>query len=382
MIATMMVRRGNIVREANPSPHRRARFSPDISVLGLSAFRSLLEMWALRSIREESMRSLSILLALLFILAPVQAQEPDKAGSAEPVSFESKQYQVKISGPAGWTQAWTGPKSSGNWVDLVRFEEPRTQAKVTLSTSATVHRSAKEMIEALKKQFDKDARLAILRKEELGATSKRSKGILFEYTARGKEGPVHAVAAYYHHLTRRYRVYATVRDAGWRVVSDDIEQFAKSIALTSRAFREEKERRNYTDNAQGFALYYPEAWKIRVPARGARVVFDSTIGMEIRVYVDSTQDSLVESVDSLVSELKSRDAADVKRSRPELHPQGFKTVDLKYSLKSKSLTFLYREMVTVHRDRVYRLALVGTEKAFERGAETYQRMVDSFTLTK
>ncbi|MHC4473457.1 MAG: PsbP-related protein [Planctomycetota bacterium] len=326
------------------------------------------------------MRSFAVAVALLLLLTPVLAQQPPMPGSKKPVSYESKQYQVKIAGPEGWTTAWTGPKSSGNWVDLVRFEEPRTKAEVTLSTSATHHRSAKDMIAALKKQFQKDARLAIHRKEEMGPTSKRPRGILFEYTTQGKEGPIHAVAAYFHHLSRRYRVYAVVREVGWRTISDDVEKFAKGLGLTSRAFRDEKERRNYTDDAHGFAFYYPESWSVRVPAKGPRVVFNSAVGVEIRVYVTSSRENLVDSVDRVVQDLEARDAKDVKRGRPQDHAQGFRTVSLSYSITAKNVEFLYRETAIVHKNKLYRLVLVGAKSAIRAGEEPYARLIDSFTL--
>ena len=165
------------------------------------------------------MRAFAVVLALLVSVSSVGAQQPKKEpkpGSKTPITYENERYQVKVTAPAGWTKAWEGPAAKGNWVNLVRFEDPRTGATASLSSSATHYRSGAEMIRELRKQFDKDSRIAILRREEMGATSRRPKGVFFEYTMQGKDGPVHAVATYFLHLSRRYRVYANVREAGWR----------------------------------------------------------------------------------------------------------------------------------------------------------------------
>jgi hypothetical protein len=310
------------------------------------------------------MRPIALLLPLALLAFPVMAQE--EGGKA--TTYENQRYQVTITVPAGWTKAWEGPKSAGNWVDLARFEEEQTGARVTLSTSASHYRSSEEMIKGLRNQYDKESRLAILRREELSATSKRPKGILFEYTMRGDEGPVHALTAYFLHLGRRYRVYASVREVGWK--------------SASRAFGEKKQ--NFIDEGQNFSLYYPETWSVRLPARGARVVFEAPrLGAAVRIYVAKPRGSLRESVRWIVDSLKEKEAKMQGERGPETHPAlGVKVMTVDYTMSTKEGAFSYHMTAVVHRDRFYRIVLVGTETVIPLAMESYERMISTLSFMK
>jgi hypothetical protein len=325
-----------------------------------------------------------LLVSFLVALLPAVAlgQEPDGGGGGGGTAWKSDAYQVEMEVPAGWKKTLDEPKSSGSWVDLVKFEEPRAGATLTLSYQASRYRTTDEMIETLRKQFRADTSLAILRDETRTATSRRPKGVYLEYTMHGSGGAQHAVAAYWLHLGKRYRIYATVREVGWRTIGGDVESAVDSFALTGRAFSEDSE--NFRDEPGNYEIYFPETFTIRLPARGPRVVFQSKrLGVSIWIYVSSSEGSLERDSKKFADTLRDDGAKISKQTRPETHPAlGVETVTVDYQKSSDGSTYRYRETLIVHRNRFYRFVLAGAESAFPSGEEHYKKLVRSISFLR
>ena len=322
-----------------------------------------------------------ILLASALLAALAVAQQPAAAGGGA-VTWKSDAYQAEMTVPSGWKKSFEGPKPSGSWVDLVKFEEPRTGAALTLSYQATQYRTADQMIEALRKQFRGDTTLAILRDETRTETSKRPKGLFFEYTLQGSGGAQHAIASYWLHLGRRYRIYATVREAGWRTVGADVESVVGTFALTGRAFDEDAH--NFRDEPGNYEIYYPETFTVRLAESGPRVVFQSErLGVGIWIYVTEASGDLAANANRIAASLKADGSTITKQSRPETHPAlGVETVTLEYTKKTDSATYRYRETLIVHRNRLFRFVLAASDKAFPAGEEHYARMIRSISFLR
>ncbi len=197
------------------------------------------------------MRTIVCAVLLFVLVVPVFAQDGTPAAKV----FKSERYPVQVEVPKGWTKTLDEPTPAGNWVDLVRFSEPKSKALLILSVQATNYTGSNQMIKGISAMFQGDASLAIQRREVQEEAGRRPKGVLFEYTMRGKNGPEHSIAAYWLHRGKRYRIYGTVRESGWKSASTDIESFSGSLKFTSRAFA--KASQNFTDVVSNFAIYYP-----------------------------------------------------------------------------------------------------------------------------
>jgi hypothetical protein len=346
------------------------------------------------------MRRLIFVVVLFVLASTVRAQQPGRSGPGKPggpeaapgkpalaapttpTDYQSDAFEVKMTAPAGWAKTEEGPKAAGAWVTLVRFEEPRTKAQFTLSYQASPYRTSARMFEDLRNQFRADASLAILRNETRTATEHRPEGIFFEYTFQGKEGVQHAVAAYWLHLGRRYRVYGSVKEVGWRTVGGDMESMIDSLRLTDTAFA--KDNHNFRDEPDNFMIYFPESFRIRLPEKGAKVVFESDkLGVGVYVYVSAARGDLAASVARVVEALKSDDDEIGKQRPPATSPTlGIETALLEYSRKQGSTTWRFRETLLIHRDRLYRIVLAASDASFAAGEEHYTRMVRSIAFLK
>jgi hypothetical protein len=326
------------------------------------------------------MRKAATLLTIALLTAVGLAQ--DNGGKPAGVSWENQRYRIKAVAPAGWTHSQKETKSRGNWIELGAFTETRSGAKLSISVQASQHKDADEMIEDLRGKFGKDAGLAVLRDEVRPATSKRPKGILFEYTYQYGGKPQHAVAVYWLHRGRRIRVYGTVREVGWRSAGGDLRDFVKSVEFTAREFT--KEIHNYVDETQNFRMYFPEDWSIRLPARGPRVIFESKkLGVGVWVYVGATQGRLSADLKRLKSRLEEGGATVTRKRDPSTHPDlGIPTAHLEYTKSASGAAFKYHETLLMHRERFYRIVLAASTKAFKSGEEAYARMVRSFNFMK
>lgn len=326
------------------------------------------------------MRKAATLLAIVLLAAVGLAQ--DKGAKPAGTAWENTRYRVKALAPAGWTHSQKETKSRGNWIELAGFTESRSGANLTFSVQAAAYRDADEMIDELRRRFQKDAGLAVLRDEVRPATSKRPKGVLFEYTYQYGGKPQHAVAVYWLFRGRRFRAYATVREVGWRSAGGDIRAFVKSVEFTAREFT--KDLHNYTDEAQNFRMYFPEEWTIRLPARGPRVVFESKkLGVGVWIYVGATEGRLSDDLKRLKARLTEGGATVTRKKDPATHPDlGLPTAHLEYTKSAGGAAYKYHETLVTHRERFYRIVLAGSVKKFKSGEEAYARMVRSFNFMK
>lgn len=342
------------------------------------------------------MKSPLVSLALVLLLVvPAAAQQPGRSGkpakpaapapapSGKPTPWKSEVFQVEATFPAGWAKKYDEPKTAGAWVNLVDFTEPRSGAEAVISYQATTYRTSDQMFTALRREFQNDASLGILRIETRTATSNRPEGITIEYTFQGKDGPQHAVSAYWLFLGRRYRVYATAREAAWRTIGSDVESIVSSVALTGRAFSENPQ--NYRDEPGNFEIWFPDGFRIRIPATGPRVVFQSDrLGVGLWIYMsDQRTGDLAAAAERLVKTLKD-DGADVtKETRPETHPAlGVDAVTIEYTKKQGGNTYRYRETVILHREKLYRFVLAAADSVFASGEDVYTRFVRSISFLR
>jgi len=323
------------------------------------------------------MRLAIILVVVALPLLPALAQEPAGESAGGGV-YKSARYSAEVTAPAGWKKTMEGPRPSGRWIDLVRFEEPRAKAWMSLAVQATQYRSVKEMIAGVRRKFNSDASLAILRDETRAANSKRPKGAFFVYTWQGKSGPEHAIAAYWLHLGRRYRIFGTVPERGWRTVSSDFMSFVSSFKLTSRAFS--KDLHNFKDERGNFQIYFPETWKIRLPEKGARVVFASPRpDVSVYLYASRSSDGLEESMARVVRRLKDDGVSMKKQGAVRRHPGlGMEVMELEYERGAAK----YVEIATIHRERLYRIVLAATQASYQTGREAFDKMVGSFGVLR
>jgi len=326
------------------------------------------------------MRNVAIVLVLLLLAAVVSGQ--DGASKASGTEWENSSYRVKAKVPAGWTQTRKEPKSRGSWVELAAFGEARSRATLTLSVQASRFPDADAMIKWQREQFEKDSTLAVLRDEVRPATKRRPKGILFEYTYQHGGKPQHAVAVYWIHRERRYRVYATVREVGWKTVATDIKNVVKSVEFTSRAYR--KEIHNYTDEARNFRMYFPEGWTVKLPAAGPRVIFTGKKrGVSVWVYAASSTGKLSSDWTRHLRSLDAGGATIGKKTEPARHSAlGVEVGVVDYTKTTGGKSYRYRESVLTHRGRFYRIVLAAADTAFVGGVTDYEQMVRSISFMK
>jgi hypothetical protein len=297
-------------------------------------------------------------------------------------SWASDRYPVEARLPGGWTQTLTQPVPAGQWIDLIRLEEAKSGAKLALSVQATTYRNGEEMIAKMKEQFGKDASLAILRTDSRPVSAKSPASLFFEYTRKGDKGPEHCVAAYWFHLGQRYRVYGNVREIGWKVAGADMERFAGTVSFTGRVFSADPQ--NYTDEAMNFAVWFPEDWRVKLPAGPTRVIFSSLrLGLSVWVTIAPVKTTLEAALPALMEQLKDQRAAVKKEGAIGNHPilnEPVATVEYLTGTGDKALKHV--ETVIVHRDLLYRIALVGREADLPGGLEPYDRMVNSLSFMK
>jgi hypothetical protein len=327
----------------------------------------------------------AVVVTLLATLAlpPAGAQEPEEGSGV--LTFTSHGYPVQVKAPPGWKSVLAKPVSDRTWVHLAQFSEPRTGATVALSAQAAAYRSSNHMIEQLKEHFQKDATKAILRSEVRSGSARRPPGILFEYTYKGSSGAEHAVRAYWFYNGKRYRIYGACGEMKWRTVSAQIEDFAQSFHFTARVFT--GDAKNFTDEAGNYAIYFPDEWTIELPARGPRVIVASKkLGVMALLYVEDAREELRGETDRLASRLRDQRGVTVKNLQsdgPKTHPDlGFEVVRLDYVQTEKGTSFRHRETVALHAGKLYRVVLRGTEEAFGRGIETYDRIVRSLSFLR
>jgi hypothetical protein len=327
------------------------------------------------------MRTVPALTFLLLFAVAGFAQ--DAPGLTKPTPWENSTYRVKAVVPAGWSVTRKEPKSRARWVELSEFSESRSGATLTVAVQTSAYRSADEMISKQRDLFQKDSRLAVLRDEVRAASDNRPKGVLFEYTFQSSGKTRHAVAVYWQHRDRRYRVYATVRDAAWKTVAEDIRSFVDSVEFSFRAFA--RDPQNYTDEVKNFRMYFPEGWTIKLPASGPRVVFTSVRqGVSVWVHADSVTRGLEAEVRSLRNRLEDDGAKklEVGSPRKNIHV-GERMVQIDYVKTREGTDYRYREQVFVYAGVLYRVVLAGAvENGFERGVSDYDRMVDSVAFIR
>ncbi|MEN8149012.1 MAG: hypothetical protein ABFS86_04270 [Planctomycetota bacterium] len=318
------------------------------------------------------------LILTFLVLAAVVAS----AQGTSPTPWENSQYRVKATVPAGWTSTLKEPKARGSWIELGAFAESRSEGKMSLSVQASRFRDADEMIRWQREQFEKDAGLAVLRDEVRPGSRTRPKGVLFEYTYQHGGKPRHAVAVYWLHRDRRYRVYAAVREVGWKTIAGDVRAFVKSVGFTSRAYA--KSPQNFTDEPMNFRLYYPEGWTIKLPVSGPRVMFTSEKqGVRVWVYADESAGTLKKDWGLLLSGLEEGDAKVLTKKNPERHPDlGVEVGIVEYTKQKGTALVRYRESCLTHRGRFYRIVLAAASTAFKSGLSDYERMVKSISFMK
>jgi hypothetical protein len=325
------------------------------------------------------MRSMVCVLCLFAFTLPLLAQDEAPAGGV----FKSDRYPVQVKVPKGWTKEIDKPTPARNWVDVVRFSEPKSKARVSLSVQATNYTGSGQMIKGISAKFQGDASLAILRREVQEEGRRRPKGVLFEYTMRGKSGPEHSIAAYWLHRGKRYRIYGTVREAGWKTASTDIEAFAASLSFTSRAFA--KASQNFTDEASNFAMYFPEDWTIKMPTRGPRIDFTSRrLGATVRVYVTNSRGDLKKNMDGVIAKHTGDGGTTITRRKgPENHPDlGYEIMSIEYTKNQGGKEYRYLEIGTVHGDKFYLFLLGVGAKGFEAAKEPFDRMFGSLNFLR
>lgn len=321
------------------------------------------------------MRCALVAVFLVAVLAlPISAQSAD--------GWKSDRYPIEAKLVTGWTQTLTDPTPAGQWLDLLRFDEAKTGAKLALSVQASTYRNGEEMTAKMKEQFAKDASLAILRTDGRAAGAKSPAFLLFEYTRKGDKGPEHCLAAYWFHLGHRYRVYGFVREVGWKVVGPDMEKFIQGVGFTGRVFS--KDPQNYIDEGANFSVWFPEDWRVKLPATGPRVAFASDrLGVAVWVYVSPSKVPLAEALPVLVEDLKSGKASVAKQGAPANHPVlNEPAATIEYTKGAGDAALKYVETVLVHRGMLYRIALVGKDAAIAGGLEPYDRMVNSVSFAK
>lgn len=323
---------------------------------------------------------LSVCAVLLFVfVVPLFAQDGTTAAEV----FKSDRYPVEIKVPKGWTTDLAEPTPAGNWVDLVRYSEPKSKALVILSVQATNYTGSAQMIKGITAMFQGDASLAILRREVQEETGSRPRGVLFEYTMRGKSGPEHSIAAYWLHSGKRYRVYGTVRESGWKTASTDIEAFCGSLKFTGRAFA--KDAHNFTDDAGNFAMYFPENWAINLPSRGPRVEFTGKrLGAVVRLYVGATRGDVKAAMESVIAQLtRDKGTTITRRKGPENHPDlGYEIMTVEYTKSEGGQEFRYLEVGTVHGGKLYRFVLAVGARNFDAAKESFDRMFGSLNFLR
>lgn len=331
------------------------------------------------------MSTYRVLLVLAFVLsltagpALTQDETPGPPVTTQKTTWKNERYNLQMTINPGWQKVLAEPEPAGKWLNLVQFDEPRTKATILLSTQATTYRSAEEMINGLKRQFSQNAAFGILRDEARPPSSRRPGGVLFEYTFKGRRGPEHAVVEYWFHLGRRYRLFCSVAERGWRTVSSDFMDTLASMTFTHRVFQKDQ-LHNYVDEPGNFQIYFPDRWKIRIRSTGPRVVFQSPApDVRVEVYSLDARDGLQKAVASVVEALQGDGAKVLKRAGPKNHPTlGMEHMLLEYTRTAGTTTYRYLEIDLVHRQRLYRLVLAAGSKAFTGGKEIFDRMVDSF----
>jgi hypothetical protein len=321
------------------------------------------------------MRPALVAIVLLLFTVPTGFAQDAKPWSSD-------RYPVEARPLAGWNQTLTQPTPAGQWIDLLRFEEAKAGAKLTLSVQASTYRNGEEMIARMKEQFGKDASLAILRTDSRPVGAKSPAWLFFEYTRKGDKGPEHCIAAYWFHMGHRYRVYGFVREVGWKVVGADMERFATTGSFSGRVFS--KDPQNYTDDALNFAIWFPEDWRIRLPAGGPRVTFSSDrLGLAVWITVKPVKTELDVAVPALVEELKGRRAVVKKEGAIVNHPVlNMPVATIEYLQGAGDEGRKHVETVIVHRELLYRIALVGKEADLAAGLEPFDRMVNSLSFMK
>jgi len=319
------------------------------------------------------MRESIAVLALVLIAVPALAEGEE---------FESRHYKIRATGPEGWKRTVDEPKPRGTWLDLVRYEEEKTGAEMTLSVQASSFATGDAMIRWQRERFRKDASIAVLRDEVRRGGGRRPDGVFFEYTYQHQGKARHAIAAYWLYSGRRYRVYATVREAGWRAASRDMEDFVASVEFTGRLFSERKQ--NWTDEALNYAIYFPEGWTVLLPEGGPRAVFKShRLGVSIWLYVEEGDPGLEEGVERTFRELEKKGARITKRGESRKHPAlGREVREFEYTRTIDGNRYRYGETAIFHRDRFYRIVLAAADSAFSRGREAYERVVESISFMK
>lgn len=328
----------------------------------------------------------TLVFAVLFVAlaaSPLLAQDP--AAKARVLEFTQHGYPVRVKAPAGWKPMIDEPVPDRSWVRLAQFQEPRTGAMIVLSAQAAAYKSTDEMISSLKDHFQKDSTKAILRTEVREGSSKRPKSIFFEYTYKGARGPEHAMRSYWYYNGRRYRIYGASAEMKWRPVSAQIEAFIKSFAFTARIFTGQSQ--NFTDDAMNYSIYFPDGYRVRLPARGPRVTFASAkVGVMVLLYVEDVSGELSDEIGRLAKRIQeeSSGAVDaVDQEAPQTHPAlGFKTARLEYTRREGGETYKHRETVTVHGGKLYRVVLRGAAAGFARGVEEYGRIVSTLSFLR
>jgi hypothetical protein len=328
------------------------------------------------------MRITICLLSLLALVAVTAGQDGEGEGATAAGPYANERYQVKVTPPSGWRQTVKGPKPEGGWIKLVEYTEPRTEATLSLSASATHHRDPDSLIAAMKSQFQKSTELAVLQQEEQGETAKRSKGILFEYTTLHQGKAQHAVAAYYMHAGNRFRILGLVKEVGWRSVGEAMKEFARGLEFTSRIYS--KDQQNYRDEIGNFALYFPEDWTITVPASGPRIAFASQrLGIAFWVYVSGARGSTLEENVTKHLDVLGDGAKILERGSPRMHSSlSTKTVTLTYSKTEGGRTLKYRELLVLHRENFYRFVLAAQEAAFDGGLPSYEMVLSTLAFLR
>lgn len=321
------------------------------------------------------------LVPVLFLLFLVQFAVAEGEGG-NPLRFKDSRYPVQLNGPKGWKKTLSEPAPVGSWVDLVRYQEEKSGALVQLSVQATTYRSSEEMIQGLSDQFQKSSSLAILRQEIQAETPRRPRGILFEYSQRGSAGQEHKIAAYWFHNGRRYRVYGTVKEIGWKAVGSDIEGVAKSVEFTSREFG--KSLQNFTDVEKNYAIYFADGWTLKLPGAGPRVEFESLkLGATVTVWVTKEAGNLAAAAASTRREIEKLGVQGLAQAGPRRHPDtGFDILTFDYKRMIDKTPYTFRETLAVHGGMLYRVVLGAGDKTFAAATEVYDRMVGSLAFIR
>jgi len=324
------------------------------------------------------MQRLAVVFVLLFLVSPALAEGDE----GNPRLFKSDRYSIQLTGPDGWKQTLKEPTPAGAWVDLVRYQEEKTGALLQLSVQVTNYRSSEEMIQGLSDQFQKAASLAVLRQEVQAETPNRPRGILFEYSQRDQSGQRHKIAAYWFSGGRRYRMYGSVKEIGWKVAGADMEAAIKSVAFTTREFS--RQVQNFTDVEQNYALYYPDGWTVTLPGSGPRVEFESTkLGAVVRLWVTKVSGDLSSAVAAVRKDIGRLRVQGLEESKARKHPAtGFEIVTFDYKRTINTKAYTFRETVAYHGGKLYRMVLGAGDSTFQPATEVYDRMVGSLSFLR